>query len=322
MTAGHLGEARTGRYNRVKRRAMTESQLTFNGVKAELRDINICYETFGDPRDPAILLIADFGQQMLGWDAQFCQQLAVMGYWVIRFDNRDMGRSSWLHHDPPSRFALAAAFLVGTGVRIGYTLDDMAEDALGLLDYLRLEKVHVVGIGLGGMIGQLMAAAEPERVKTLASLMSSAGDMTIKMPGFSLVSQLFAPLADNLDDYCVQMATISELLSGPRYPFASDAVRRRATLAFHRGLNDAGVVRQLATLLMSTSRREQLRTLTQPVLVVHGDHDPLIPVEHAIDTAALIPTANLRIIAGLGHTLPAAFWVDLIGDLVKHFNNY
>ena len=197
---------------------MNKSQLTSNGVKAELRDIEICYETFGDPRDPAVLLIADFAQQMLGWDAQFCHQLAVMGYWVIRFDNRDMGRSSWLYHDPPSRFALAASFLVGTGVRIGYSLDDMAEDVFGLLDYLRLDRVHVVGLGLGGMIGQIMAAAEPDRVKTLASLMSSTGDMTIKMPSFGLVSQLFAPLAAKLDDYCVQMATSTELLSGPRFP--------------------------------------------------------------------------------------------------------
>ena len=301
---------------------MNENQLLFNGVKAKLQQIELCYETFGDPRDPAVLLISDFAQQMVAWDAQFCQQLAVMGYWVIRFDNRDMGRSSWLYHEPPSRFALAASFLVGTGVRTGYSLHDMAEDAFGLLACLRLDKAHVIGLGLGGMIGQLMALAEPERVKTLASLMSSAGDMTIKGPAFGLISQLFAAPATDHDDYCAQIIAHTELLAGPRYPIASNAVQRQASLAFRRGINDDGIIRQLATFLMSESRRERLRDLTQPVLVIHGDHDPLIPVEHGIDTAAIIPTARLRIISGLGHTLPAAFWTDLIGDLVKHFNSY
>ena len=300
---------------------MHDLKSASSGIKAPLNEIEICYETFGDPRDPAVLLIAGFGEQMLVWESQFCNQLAAMGYWVIRYDNRDVGQSTYMLADAPSRVALACAFLLGTGVRTSYRLEDLAQDAVGLLDHLRVDKAHLIGRGLGGMVAQVMASHYKDRVESLASLMSSAGDKTLKAPSFTLLSKLFRVTPNDSETYVEHMAEVCELINGKRYPFDATAAMQMARQVFSRGHNEDGIARQLAAYLSAPDRHEALAELRIPALIIHGDADPLIPVEHGIDTAEHIQTANLRIIPGLGHTLPAAYWPDLIQDLLTHFNS-
>ena len=291
------------------------------GIKARINDIEICYETFGDPRDPAVLLIAGFGEQMVSWESQFCNRLAINGYWVIRFDNRDFGRSTYLRDEAPSRLAISSSFLLGTGVRTSYTFATLANDAIALLDYLSVERAHVVGRCFGGMIAQTMAIQQPQRLQSLALLMSSSGDQTLKGPSFSLLAKIFRTSPSGEEAFVEHYCDTRALLWGKRYPYDASAAIDHARMAYQRGFNEDGLSRQLATCLSAQSRLEALSELRLPTLVIHGDDDPLIPAEHGIQTAQAIPTANLRIIPGLGHTLPSAYWPDLIKDLVNHFSS-
>ena len=279
--------------------------------------IQINYDTFGSPLGAPLLLIAGLGMQMTGWDEQLCQLLAAQGYWVIRFDNRDVGLSTHLNQ---AGVPDIAKLFGGEPVEVPYKLIDLAQDAVGLLDALRIEKAHVVGVSLGGMIAQTIAIHFPERVQTLTSIMSTTGDPKLPPPKPQAMMILFTPAPVERHAYLDYQVKVWRTLGGPKFPLDEGHVRQRAERTLARGLNPAGFARQLAAVLSSGSRKEALKTVQAPTLVIHGDADPLIPLEGGLDTAETIPEARLEIVEGMGHELPPQIWPWLVEKISEHAN--
>lgn len=286
---------------------------------AKVKDIDIVYDTFGDPTTPSILLIMGLGSQMIAWDEEYCAQLASHGYWVIRYDNRDSGLSTKFDSaGMVNILELVVAIQRGKVIEVPYTLRDMADDAVGLLDALEIETAHVVGVSMGGMIGQLLAIHYPSRVSTLTSIMSSTGEPDLPPPNQEAFQILLVPPPTDRDEYIEETSKAWKYLNGSRYPFDEDRLRTRIGMGFDRGLCPDGTSRQLAAILTSAGRREALRSISIPALVIHGDADPLVPVECGIDTADTIPGAKRLIIEGMGHTLPVELWPKVIETVVEH----
>lgn len=281
--------------------------------------MEITCETFGDPAHPPILLIMGLAAQMVQWDDEFCARLAVRGFYVIRFDNRDIGRSTWMTGAPvPRMVALLAAKRRGLPVRVPYLLDDMARDAIGVLDALGIASAHVVGVSMGGMIAQSVAVMAPGRVRSLTSIMSHTGEDDLPHPHWRASAALFLPAPRGREAVVRRAVTMWRILNGHR--IAVDLTRTRAQVlkAYERGRNPSGVARQLAAILASPSRAASLPKLRIPTLVIHGDEDPLVPLEGGRRTAALIPGARLEIVPGMGHALPPPLWDTLLGHLAAH----
>jgi len=268
-------------------------RATANGIELE-------YETFGDPQAQPLLLIAGLGAQMLSWDEEFCRLLAGRGFYVIRFDNRDVGLSTWMGG--------------------GYTLDDMAADAVGLLDALSIRAAHIVGASMGGFIAQLVALNHPERALTLTSIMSGPNGDDQVQPTEEGRSVLFAPAPDNREGRIELGVWAKRKLVGPADPFDDDYERARIVRAVDRGSNPAGFVRQLQAIGVAEGRLERLATLRVPTLVIHGDADILVPVENGRLVVAAVPGARLLEIDGMGHDLPRRIWsqvADAIAELAR-----
>jgi pimeloyl-ACP methyl ester carboxylesterase len=284
-------------------------------------EIDIVYDTFGDDSDPPMLLVMGLSTQMIGWHEEFCRQPSARGYWVIRFDNRDVGLSTKFDEaGVPDLMAIVRAMQTGeaAGLSAPYTLRDMADDAVGLLDALHVDSAHVVGVSMGGMIAQMMAIHYPERVRTLTSIMSTTGDPGLPPPkAEALPALLEAPPADR-KAYIEHSRRIWRVLWGPGFAFDEDYVRERAGRAYDRSFYPAGGARQLAAVLASGSRKEALQSVTAPALVIHGRADPLVPVEGGIDTAEAVPEAELMIIEGMGHSLPPQTWPQIIEAIDGH----
>ena len=281
--------------------------------------IDLVYDIFGFNTSPPILLIMGLGAQMISWDDEFCKQLATRGFWVIRFDNRDVGLSTRFEEagtlDIPE---LIQARALGKFIRTPYTLKDMADDAAGLLDALAIESAHIVGLSMGGMIAQMVAIYHPNRVRTLTSIMSSTSDPKLPPPKSEAISTLTAPAPSDLAGYVENYIKVSRVLSGPTFPLDEQRARKRARLKYDRGLCTDGTVRQFAAIIVSGSRREMLKSVAAPTLVMHGDADPLVPVECGMDTASAILGSELVIIEGLGHTFPLEVWPQVIDAIVRH----
>jgi pimeloyl-ACP methyl ester carboxylesterase len=285
----------------------------------EVNGINIVYDTFGDPAAIPFLLIMGLGGQLVSWDEDFCFQLAAEGYWVIRFDNRDVGLSTKFYEiGTPNILEFMSAVMMGQEVKAPYLLTDMAADAVGLLDALDIASAHVLGVSMGGMIAQTMAIHYPDRVRTLTSIMSSTGDVSLPQPGPQALSLLTEPAPREREAYLDYSVRTWRILGSPGFRFDEDRVRRRAGLSFDRGLNPPGFARQLAAILASGSRREALRDVKIPTLVIHGTADPLVPVAGGIDTAESIPGARLMLIDGMGHDLPVDLWPRLLEAITQH----
>ncbi len=277
--------------------------------------IDIAYDTFGDASAPPMLLVMGLGEQLIAWDDEFCVALAAHGYWVIRFDNRDVGLST--------RFDEAGipdilAMMQGAPIPPPYTLRDMAADAVGLLDALQISSAHVVGISMGGMIAQEIVINWPNRVRTLTSIMSSTGDPTLPPPRPEAMALLMTPPPPDREGYIQSAFQTWRVLNGPSFPIDEERVRVRAGNSFDRGLSPAGTMRQLAAIVRSGSRREALGDVRIPSLVIHGDADPLVPVEGGVATADAIPEAELLIIKGMGHDLPVPVAPQVIEAIVRH----
>ncbi|HEY69069.1 MAG TPA: alpha/beta fold hydrolase [Anaerolineae bacterium] len=286
---------------------------------AKANGIEIVYDTFGEPIAPALLLIMGLGAQMVSWDEDFCRELAGRDYYVIRFDNRDVGLSTKFDEAGiPNTLALLQAQMQGEPVQAPYTLRDMADDAAGLLDALGIEAAHVVGASMGGMIAQAMAIHHPDRVRTLTSIMSSTGNPDLPPPTAEALEILLKPAPTDRDGYLESAVQSWQVLGGPGFPVDEDRIRTRAGRAFDRGLHPEGTARQMAAVLASGSRKEALRSVTVPTLVIHGDADPLVPVEGGIDTADAVPGAELLIVEGMGHDLPPALWPRMIDAIARH----
>ena len=280
--------------------------------------IEIVYDTFGEPSAPPMLLIAGLGVQMIDWDEAFCQELAAHGYWVIRFDNRDVGLSTRFDEaGVPNIPALMQAQMLGGTVKAPYLLRDMAADAAGLLTAIHVESAHVVGVSMGGMIAQELVLRHAGCVRTLTSIMSTTGNPGLPRPKPAAMAILLETPPADRRDYIESSVRVSQVL-GAGLPYDEAAVRERAGRAFDRGLSPAGTARQLAAVLASGSRQEALKSVAVPTLVIHGDADPLVPVAGGIDTADAIPGAKLLIIKGMGHALPPAVWPQVIEAIAAH----
>lgn len=288
-----------------------EALLSANGL-------TLCWDSFGDPDDPPLILIMGVGAQMIAWDDEFCEQLAGHGLRVIRFDNRDVGRSSWLHHagTPDLSMAMMRAWW-RLPVAAPYLLDDMARDVVGLMGALGIERAHLVGASMGGTIAQTLAIRCPERVLSMTSIMSTTGDPNLPKPSSSAVAAVLRPQPRALDRYVEQYADTWKLLRAGRFPDEEARDRDRAVRNHARGLNPAGSARHLVAILASGSRKQALRAVSVPTLVIHGDLDPLVPLAAGIDTAETIPAARLLVLEGMGHAMPMPLWPRMIDGIAR-----
>jgi pimeloyl-ACP methyl ester carboxylesterase len=281
-------------------------------MKARVGDLELEYDTFGKPGDPALLLIMGLGTQMIAWPEAFCEALAAKGFRVIRYDNRDIGLSTHLDQLPqPSNLDL-----VLRRVRPAYTLDDMAADAAGLLDALGINRAHIVGASMGGMIAQLVAINHPDRVLSLTSIMSAVGGRDTVAPSLRVLGRLLLPTPKTREGRIRRQVDTARLLAGGN-PVDEERLREFATVSIDRSYHPTGMRRQLAASAAAPSRRAALARLRVPALVVHGLDDPLVPRENGRRTAAAIPGARLLEIAGMGHNLPPQTWPELTGAIAE-----
>ena len=283
--------------------------------RAHANGIEIEYETFGDPSKPAILLVMGLGIQMLGWQEAFCQMLVDRGYFVIRFDNRDVGLSSKIEDGPePNVMQLMA----GDYSSASYVLSDMANDAVGLLDALDIEKAHVVGVSMGGMIAQTMAIEHPGRVLSLTSIMSTTGNQAVGQPRPDVLMALVTPAPDDRDGFVDFQAKMFKLIGSPEYPLDEDILRELIGRSYDRMHYPAGFMRQLTGVLASGDRTAALASVNVPTTVIHGEADPLIAISGGEATAAAIPGAKLVRVPGMGHDLPPLLWQRFVDEIVAN----
>ncbi|MFK0160198.1 alpha/beta fold hydrolase [Streptomyces sp. NPDC090493] len=282
--------------------------------------VSIAYESFGDPGDPAVLLVMGFGAQMIAWHEDFCRALADRGRHVIRYDNRDCGLSTRFDDHPVDMGEFIAAVSSGdlpaALAMVPYRLSDMADDGLGLLTALGVERAHVVGASMGGMIAQTMAIAAPERVLTLTSMMSSTGESEYGRTSPEAQAVLFGPKPADREGYVA--AAENELVwASKRYGDAA-ALRELAAAGYDRAHYPAGIGRQLGAMVLSGSRADALRELVTPTLVIHGLDDTLIDPSGGKRTAELVPGARLLLLPDMGHDRPRELWPQLIDAVVEH----
>lgn len=283
--------------------------------------IDIFYDQFGKPSDPAVLLIMGLGTQMIAWSEAFCERIAASGYRVIRFDNRDIGLSQKMSGAPKYnlQWAMAKAWL-GLPVQSAYSLDDMAADAVGLLDALGIDKAHIVGASMGGMIAQIVAAKYPQRCLSLTSVMSTSGDRKLPGPKRSAFAAIGGkrPSPDDKEAMVAFGVKVLSAIGSPGYPTPEPELREFVTAAMERSVYPPGFIRQLLAILANGSRSHLLKTIKLPTLVLHGEGNPLVPVEGGRDTARLIEGSKLVTIPGWGHDLPAVLVPQLTDYIIAH----
>ncbi len=286
---------------------------------ARANGIEICYDIFGDAGSEPMLLIMGLGAQMIHWDDEFCWQLAARGFRVVRFDNRDIGKSSKMTGGKRlTPIELLKLRFLKIPVAAPYKLRDMAEDVTGLMDVLGIGSAHLVGASMGGMIAQELAISFPQRVRSLTSIMSTTGNPRLPPPTREAAAMLMAPPPATKEEYLARYAQTWKMLRVGSFPQDEALDRSRAERTYERGLNPAGVGRQLRAVLASGSRKARLASVKAPTLVIHGTVDPLVHPEAGRDTAASIPGAKLLMIEGMGHALPIPMWPEIIDAIDKH----
>ena len=283
--------------------------------------IRIEYERAGRPDAPAVLLVMGLGMQLVAWPPSLVEGLVGRGFQAIRFDNRDVGLSSRVR--PARRVDLRAAAvrsMLGLSVGAPYTLEDMAGDATGLLDALGIGRAHVVGVSMGGMIGQELAARWPARVASLVSIMSSSGAPRFRFHWTPATRALLTPPPAGADEAALidHLERIWMLIGSPGMQPPREALRHRLRTSLRRAYDPAGVARQLLAIMASGDRRRLLKRITAPTLVLHGERDPLVPIAAGRDTAANIPGARFVAIAGMGHDLPEPLVPRLVDEIADH----
>ncbi len=289
------------------------ARIVSNGIELE-------YEELGEEEAPVILLVMGLGAQMVWWDRTFCERLASRGYRVIRFDNRDIGRSTKFDDVMPDPRSALQKMTEGERAQPAYTLRDMAADAVGLLDALDIDRAHFVGASMGGMIAQRAAIHFPERVITLTSIMSTTGNRNLPPSTPEARALLTAPYPDDPDEAIEHRMNVRRTLRGSGFPFEEERIRRLVLEEAARSTHRTGQPRQYLAILLDGDRRELLRKLAVPTVVIHGDADPLIPYEAGVDTAENVPGARLVTIAGMGHEMPEGAWptiLDAIDELAR-----
>jgi pimeloyl-ACP methyl ester carboxylesterase len=280
---------------------------------AHVNGVDIEYVTSGNPADPALLLVMGLGSQLITWPELFVEQLTARGFFTIRFDNRDSGLSTKFEGMPDFM-----ALLGGDKSSVPYLVEDMAEDAFGLLVELGIQQAHVVGASMGGMITQALVIRHPSRFLTATSIMSTTGDLTVGAPTGEAIAALLRPGATNREEAIAASVKASKVIGSPGFPVADDAMIRRAAAVYDRSYCPEGTARQLAAILASPDRTEGLRQLKMPFLVIHGEDDPLVTVSGGKATAAAVPGAKLILFPGMGHDLPEAIWDQIVDAIVAN----
>jgi pimeloyl-ACP methyl ester carboxylesterase len=273
--------------------------------KAAANGIQIEYETFGDPSARPLLLIGGLADQLIHWDDELCRDLSRRGHYVIRFDNRDSGLSTKFDQAAPP-----------------YTLDDMADDTVGLLDALGVRKAHICGASMGGMIAQTVAIRHPSRVRSLISIYSTTGNKDLPAPRPDVMELLFAPAPSEREAYIDHMVMLFKTMAGPGFPFDEAWTRMITARAYDRCFCPEGTGRQLLAIMNQPNRKKALASVTVPTLVIHGTDDPVVPVEAGVDTAEAVSGAELILIEGMGHDLPhGGAWPRIVEAISAHTSN-
>lgn len=288
--------------------------------QAEINGISIEYDVQGPPDGEPVLLIMGLGSQLTRWGPAFIEKLIARGIRAIRFDNRDVGLSQKFSGFP-NVYDVAAAVTKGETPDVPYRLDDMAADAVGVLDHLGIQRAHVVGVSMGGMIGQLVAADYPTRVLSFTSIMSTTGNPALQPATDEAQAVLFTPAPNYQTDeeaFLAYSVRAARAIGSPAYPIEEKFLRERALGAVKRSYEPLGVVRQLAAVTANGDRRPKLAKIKAPVLVMHGDADPLVRVDGGRDTAANIPGAELEIIPGMGHDIPPVLYDRFVDGIYRN----
>lgn len=280
----------------------------------QVGEVRLCYETFGEREAPPILLVMGLGTQMVAWHEDFCRTLADRGFHVIRFDNRDVGRSTRFDH---VRTPTAMELLRRRRRGAAYTLSDMARDAARLLEELGHESAHIVGASMGGMIAQTVAAEHPDRVRSLVSIMSTTGSRWAGQPALRLFPVLLRRPPGGREAFVEHMVWVFRLIGSPGFPRDDDRIRELAGQSYDRGHDPAGAGRQLQAILASGNRTSRLGRIRAPALVIHGSADRLVRPSGGRATARAIPGARLLMIEGMGHDLPRGAWPQIIDGIVE-----
>lgn len=287
-------------------------------ARVQANGIEIEYESFGDGEE-ALVLVMGLGAQMILWDEAFCEALAARGPRVIRFDNRDVGKSShFAELGVPNVVQMFTDLAEGKELSSPYSIDDMADDVAGLLAALGIAKAHLCGASMGGMIAQTFAYKHPERLKSLTSIMSSTGNPALPQGKPEAMSLLFQPPPSDRDGYIDYATNVWKAISGPGFEFEEERVRERSRRHFDRSFDPGGVGRQLAAAVAHGDRTPFLSDVKVPTLVVHGDADPLVPLECGLATQDAISKAELLVIEGMGHDFPRDAWPRLVDAIIGH----
>jgi pimeloyl-ACP methyl ester carboxylesterase len=282
---------------------------------APVNGIELAYQTFGERSEPALLLVMGLGAQLIHWPEEFCEQLVGRGFFVVRFDNRDVGHSTKMDDAPaPDLLALA----VGDASAATYTLDDMADDVIGLLDHLALETAHVAGASMGGMIAQTLAIRHPQRVLSVCSIMSTTGDPEVGQARPEALAVLTAQAPSDRDSYIEFHVNAFKAIGSPGFALDEEFLRWRAAATYDRSYYPDGFRRQLAAIIASGDRTQALAQVSVPTVVIHGADDPLITVSGGEATARAMPGAELVVIPGMGHDLPPGVWDRIIDAITAN----
>jgi pimeloyl-ACP methyl ester carboxylesterase len=289
------------------------SNVATNGIRIE-------YETFGNPSSRPLLLVCGLGNHMIVWDDDLCRDLAARGHYVIRFDNRDAGLSTKFDEaGVPNILDAFAKIMRGEKINTPYSLDDMADDAAGLLDALAIRKAHLCGMSMGGAIAQTIAIRHPSRAQSLISIYSSTGNPELPLPKPEAMKILSTRPPDEKEAYVKHMVDVFKTITGSRFPVDEEWTRRIMTECYDRSFCPGGVGRQLIAILAHGNRRQALARIDVPTLVIHGTQDPLMPVEGGKDTAKAIKGAHLILIEGMGHDIPhGGAWPRIVEEISAH----
>lgn len=277
--------------------------------------MEIAFDVHGDPADPVLVVIPGLGTQMIYWDLPLVELLTDRGFRVIRIDNRDNGASTILRHKGKPALPV---MMLGIPHRLAYTLNDMAADAVGVLDHLGVEAAHVLGYSMGGMIAQTMAIDHPDRVLSLTSMMSRTGARTDAVPGVRELAALMRTRpTDSLESYLSGMETLATVIGSPDFPTDRERLRQVASIAYQRGIHLDGTARQLHAINCQPKRDRALARLDLPTVVLHGSADKLVFPRGGRATARAIPGAELRIYEGMGHDIPEQLWPQFVSEIVR-----
>lgn len=288
--------------------------------RADVKGIQIEYETFGNPSGRALLLIIGLGGQLIQWDEDLCRDLASRGHFVIRYDNRDTGFSTKFDQaGEPNLNEALGKIMSGDKSVATYTIEDMADDAAGLLEALGIPAAHICGMSMGGMIAQTLALRHPSRVLSLTSIYSNTGNPLLPQPKPEVLGALMAAPPAERTANIEHMLGLFKILAGPGFPFEEEWIRRTMAASYDRSFYPQGMTRQLIAILTQSNRASALASVKAPTLVIHGTADPLVSIEGGKETAAAIPGAELLLIEGMGHDLPhGGAWPKIVEAITAH----